>query len=85
MGRWIGEKLNRMDGPVRFLLPEGGVSLLDAPGKPFHDPAADAALFRALEETVRPGPNRRLVRLPYNVNDPAFAEALVRAFEEVSR
>ncbi|HYH40244.1 MAG TPA: ABC transporter permease [Azospirillum sp.] len=85
MGRWIGEKLNRMDGPVRFLLPEGGVSLLDAPGKPFHDPGADAALFRALEETVRPGPNRRLVRLPYNVNDPAFAEALVRAFEEVSR
>ncbi|WP_431862593.1 ABC transporter permease [Azospirillum sp.] len=85
MGRWIGEKLNRMDGPVRVLLPEGGVSLLDAPGKPFHDPAADAALFRALEETVRPGPNRKLVRLPYNVNDPAFADALVTAFGEVSR
>jgi len=85
MGRWIGEKLNRMDGPVRFFLPEGGVSLLDAPGKPFHDPAADAALFRALEEAVRPAPNRKLIRLPYNLNDPAFADALVRAFEEVTR
>ena len=45
MGRWIGERLNLMEGPVRFLLPEGGVSALDAPGQPFHDPAADAALF----------------------------------------
>ena len=45
MGRWIGERLNAMEGPVRFLLPEGGVSALDAPGKPFHDPGADAALF----------------------------------------
>ena len=25
IGRWIGERLNRMDGPVRFYLPEGGV------------------------------------------------------------
>ena len=40
MGRWIGERLNRMEGPVRFFLPEGGVSALDAPGKPFYDPTA---------------------------------------------
>ncbi|MEA2781462.1 MAG: hypothetical protein QOK29_3006, partial [Rhodospirillaceae bacterium] len=31
MGRWIGERLNRMEGSVRFLIPEGGVSLLDRP------------------------------------------------------
>ena len=52
-GEWIGERLNAMNGPVRFLLPEGGVSMLDAPGKPFHDPEADNALFEALEKTVR--------------------------------
>ncbi len=51
-GEWIGERLNRMNGPVRFLLPEGGVSMLDAPGKPFHDPEADNALFEAIEKTV---------------------------------
>ena len=39
MGRWIGARLNLMDGPVRFLLPEGGLSQLDAPGQAFHDPA----------------------------------------------
>ena len=47
MGRWIGEKLNQMEGQVRFLLPEGGVSALDAPGHAFWDPEADAALFGA--------------------------------------
>ena len=49
MGRWIGEKLNQMEGPVRFLLPEGGVSALDAPGHAFWDPEADAALFSAID------------------------------------
>ncbi len=80
MGRWIGERLNRMEAPVRFLLPEGGVSALDAPGQPFHDPAADAALFKALEQTVRRTSSRQLVRLPYHINDPQFAAALVDAF-----
>jgi uncharacterized protein (UPF0261 family) len=80
MGRWIGERLNRMEASVRFLLPEGGVSALDAPGQPFHDPAADAALFKALEQTVRRTSSRQLVRLPYHINDPQFAAALVEAF-----
>jgi uncharacterized protein (UPF0261 family)/ABC-type branched-subunit amino acid transport system ATPase component len=80
MGRWIGERLNQMEGPVRFLLPERGVSALDAPGQPFHDPAADAALFQALEQTVRTTPNRQLIRSPYHINDPAFAAALVQQF-----
>ena len=52
-GEWIGARLNAMNGPVRFLLPEGGVSMLDAPGQPFHDPEADNALFEAIEKTVR--------------------------------
>jgi len=84
IGRFIVEKLNRMEGPVRFLIPEGGVSLIDAPGKPFWDPAADKALFDAIASQFRAGPNRRLARLAHNLNDPAFAEALVAAFEEIA-
>lgn len=80
MGRWIGERLNQMDGPVRFFLPEGGVSALDARGQPFWDPDADAALFRTLERTVRQTGNRQLVRIPKNINDPDFAAAVVGAF-----
>lgn len=83
MGRWIGEKLNRSRGPVRFLLPEGGVSALDAPGQPFHDPEADAALFAALEATVDQTPQRQLIRYPFNINDPEFAAALVEHFREI--
>ena len=81
MGRWIGERLNRMDGPVRFFLPEGGVSALDAPGQPFHDPEADAALFRALEQTVRQTTNRQLIRVKKHINDPEFASTVVAAFQ----
>ncbi len=80
MGRWIGERLNMMTGPVRFFMPEGGVSALDAPGKPFWDPAADAALFRALEETVRQTGGKQLVRTPHHINDPEFASLVVSAF-----
>ncbi|WP_128927083.1 ABC transporter permease [Bradyrhizobium guangxiense] len=80
MGRWIGERLNHMDAPVRFFLPEGGVSALDARGQPFWDPDADAALFRALERTVRQTGNRQLIRIPKNINDPDFAAAIVSAF-----
>ncbi len=80
MGRWIGERLNQMDGPVRFFLPEGGVSALDARGQPFWDPEADAALFRTLERTVRATGNRQLIRLKQNINDPEFASTIVSAF-----
>ncbi|MBR0714644.1 ABC transporter permease [Bradyrhizobium liaoningense] len=80
MGRWIGEKLNQMDGPVRFFLPEGGVSALDAAGQSFWDPEADAALFRALERTVRQTSNRQLIRVRKNINDPEFAATIVSAF-----
>ncbi|MEL6599253.1 MAG: Tm-1-like ATP-binding domain-containing protein, partial [Pseudomonadota bacterium] len=80
MGRWIGERLNQMTGPVRFFLPEGGVSMLDAPGMAFHDPAADTALFKALEETVRTSTTRQLIRTPHNINDPEFAALVISTF-----
>jgi uncharacterized protein (UPF0261 family) len=80
IGRWIGERLNRMDGPVRFLLPELGVSALDQQGQAFHDPQADAALFGALEQTVRQTPSRQLIRVKRHINDPEFSAAVVTAF-----
>ena len=80
MGRWIGERLNQMDGVVRFFLPEGGVSALDARRQPFWDPEADAALFKALERTVRQTGNRQLIRVKHNINDPEFASTIVGAF-----
>jgi uncharacterized protein (UPF0261 family) len=82
--RWIGERLNACKGPVRFLIPEGGVSALDAPGQPFWDPEADAALFDALESTLRTTSDRRLIHLPYHINSPEFADAAVAAFRDIA-
>ena len=83
VGRWIGERLNRMEGPVRFILPEGGVSALDAPGRPFSDPTADAELFKALETTVRQTSSRRLIRVAAHINDPRFAAEIVAEFRRL--
>jgi len=84
IGAWIGNKLNACSGPVRFLIPERGVSALDIDGGDFFDPEADRALFAAIEETVRWDEQRRLARLPLHINDPAFAEAAVAAFREIA-
>lgn len=84
IGEFIVTKLNRMEGPVRFVIPEGGVSALDAPGKPFWDPAADRALFGAIESRFRAGPNRKLVKSPLHLNDPGFADLLVQQLREVT-
>jgi uncharacterized protein (UPF0261 family) len=83
VGRWIGERLNRMDGAVRFYLPEGGVSALDSPGRPFSDPTADAELFRTLEATVRQTGSRRLIRMPDHINDPRFATEVAAEFRRM--
>jgi uncharacterized protein (UPF0261 family) len=85
IGEWIASRLNLCDGPVRFLLPLGGVSAIDAPGMPFHDPQADEALFAAIRATLHQTADRRLVELPHNINDPAFAAAVLQHFREIAR
>ena len=84
IGEFIATKLNAFAGPVRFLIPEGGVSAIDKPGQPFHDPAANRMLFDTLAQHFRPGPQRRLIQLPLHINDQAFADALVAAWHDIA-
>jgi uncharacterized protein (UPF0261 family) len=84
IGSSIAEKLNACDGPVRFLIPEKGVSALDIVGGPFFDSDADAALFDAVENCLRATPDRRIIRLSRHINDPAFSDALVENFLEIA-
>jgi uncharacterized protein (UPF0261 family) len=79
--RWIADKLNRSTSPITVLIPEKGVSAIDAPGQPFHDPAADSALFAELEHRVEQTAGRTIRRLPNHVNDSEFSTELVAAFE----
>lgn len=84
IGEFIVARLNRMEGPVRFLLPLGGVSAIDVPGMPFHDPAADAALFDTIRAGFEAAPNRRLIEVDAAINDRAFADAALAAFKEIA-
>ena len=74
LGRTIARKLNAARGPVAVFLPLGGVSALDVPGRPFHDPRADRALFDAVTASL--DPRIELVRLPVDINDPSFGRAM---------
>ena len=55
--------------------------MLDAEGQPFYDPEADAALFEELEAQIEQTEQRRIVQLPYHINDPEFSHALVEQFQ----
>ena len=83
LGEWIASRLNQMQGQVRFLLPEGGSSGLDAAGQPFHDPQANRVLFDAIEANTNTGGNRRIIRVPANINDDLFARQVVACLREI--
>ena len=76
IGRRIADKLSQAKGPVTLLIPLCGVSAIDAEGQPFYDPAANAALFKALRENV--GPSVCVVEMDLHINDPDFADAIAR-------
>lgn len=80
IGEWIVQRINQMTGPVSFLIPLGGVSAIDAPNMPFHDPAASAAAFEAVRAGWTKAKNRKLIEVDANINDPAFVAAAVKAF-----
>jgi len=84
MGEFIGEKLNQINSPVRFFINEGGVSMLDSPGQAFWDPTANTALFNAIEKTTRQTGDRQIIRVPQNINDPVFAEQVVKTFRSLN-
>ena len=80
LGRIVAEKLNASTVPVEVYLPLRGISVISAPGQPFHSPEADAALFDAIRGGLRPG--IPVYDVDANINDEAFA---VRAAEALLR
>jgi uncharacterized protein (UPF0261 family) len=72
LGRILAQKINAYRAPVAVLLPLGGVSMVSAPGQPFHWPEADTALFSNLKKHLRP--EIEYIERAENINDPTFAD-----------
>jgi uncharacterized protein (UPF0261 family) len=83
IGARMVEILGRSRGPVVMMLPLGGVSALDMPGKPFYDPQADSALFEAIRMGLAKHSHVRLIERPEAINDPAFADEAARLLLEM--
>ena len=77
LGRILAEKINRYTAPVTVLLPLRAISVISAPGQPFHSPAADQALFTSLRTHLRP--DIPVLAQDTEINDPAFARACAEA------
>lgn len=76
LGRILAEKCNLSTGPVTVLLPLKAISVISAPGQPFHWPEADAALFAAWKQHLRN--DIPVIEYDGAINDPAFAELCAR-------
>lgn len=77
LGRILAEKVNQSTGPVTVLLPKKAISVISAPGQPFHDAAADEALFGSIKSHLRS--DIPLIETDLAINDPAFAAACAAA------
>src|SRR6516165_1841498 len=75
MGEIFAQKATAAMGPVAFLVPLRGVSMLDGDGQPFCDRTADQAFVDALKSNLKP--EIPVVEVDLNINDPAFAAKAV--------
>ncbi len=75
MGKIFAQKANKAKGPVAFLLPLKGVSMLDSEGGIFWSPSADQAFFNAVKYNINQ--NIMVEEMDVNINDPSFADKAV--------
>jgi uncharacterized protein (UPF0261 family) len=72
IGKIIGEKVSRYEAPAAILIPRRAISVISAPGQPFHDPAADEELFSAIKASAGAV---AIKEFDLEINDPNFARA----------
>ncbi len=79
MAREIAAKLATATGPVTLFLPAQGCNEWDREGAPLADAEGLAAFCDEVRRTCPP--NVRLVELDCHINDAAFCEAVLAAFD----
>lgn len=78
LGAILARRVAASTGPASVFFPLRGVSAIDVTGGPFHDPQADARLLDAIRAGLD-GTGVPLVEIDTEINDPAFADAMVDA------
>lgn len=71
IAEFIAEKLNQAKVPVVVMLPLGGLSTIDRPGKIFYDPEANGALFDTLKRKLSSA--IEVIEDEHHLDDPEFA------------
>lgn len=71
IAEFIVAKLNQSKGPVAVMLPLGGLSTIDRPGKIFYDPEANRALFDTLKRKLSSA--IEVIEDQHHLDDPEFA------------
>ena len=80
LGRILAGKINDYTAPVTVLIPRKAISVISAPGQPFHDPEADEALFSSLKSHLRM--DIPVIEMDCEINAPEFAAACARTLLE---
>ncbi|MFH0727407.1 MAG: Tm-1-like ATP-binding domain-containing protein [Pseudomonadota bacterium] len=77
----FAQKLNGARGPVKVLIPSRGWSSVDIPGNPTYDPDEDRIFVKELRLLL--DSKIELVEIEANMEEPVFAEAVVRVAREI--
>jgi uncharacterized protein (UPF0261 family) len=79
----LADRCNSASGPLVILIPRGGFSAFDRPGGPFYEPRAPEIFAHTFKKKLKEGIPLHIV--PFHINDPEFAQAVIQAFETLVR
>ncbi len=83
LGKEIAQKASAANGPTAVMMPLRGVSAIDAEGKAFWWPEANAALKQSIRNWI--APDVEFIELDCHINDPAFATACAEKLMQLMR
>lgn len=84
LGAELARKVSAAPSTTSVVLPLRGVSAIAVEGGPFHDPAADRALFDAVRSGLV-STSVELVELDTDINDPTFADFCAERLDRMIR
>lgn len=85
IANWIANKLNKCEGNVVFIIPEGGFSALDIENGPFWSPEATKAFITEFEKTYKLTDKRILIKTSYHINSPEFCDLIIDEFTNLMK